>query len=652
MSRQYLNAASAVEAVISGKKSFKSYCNSVKIGKLEYALAAETLRYRNLIDDLFIHSEINVRELDMRYGLLLVMTYELLFGRKKIDSGGVVKRKLKELEPKLQSSLQVFIANKDNIVSNNYSKYADLLTENLSSKVMIRYVRVNTIRISVSDAIIQLKQQDPSYSTIEIDSQIPTLLILRSERSVEASTYTSNRPPSVALADLELVKNGSLIIQDKSSCIPSQVLSDVLINNNNDVETTNAISNQNKSNTKSHSTLFDCIDVCAAPGNKTSHLACCLHEINDQLQQKSKSKSKSSHIKKSHSIYAFEKNSERFQLLSRRMNEAGSSHIVIPTHMDFLTTDPNDEKYSCVEYALVDPSCSGSGLRSLDRLADNKHKNNHQGQGQGQVQGEVANDISEYEQEEKSTPTTIKDNNMNNNTTTIKSSNKNINDDMPVKAPLTLNDRLKNLQTFQISVIKHAMKLPRLRYLVYSTCSIHTEENEDVVATILSQQNDEITSSSSSSSSSGNGSAVNSCWDVIAPQRFTSWTRRGVSHPGLTQSQSDCLIRCDPADQTSGFFVALFKKTVSGMVAETAPVSKTDAKAVTDAVIGVATNSNMTSQNEITESIPSQAHISAKTNDTSENLMKTTKRRISMEEALLSMPTRKKKQFWKQLHKY
>jgi 16S rRNA C967 or C1407 C5-methylase (RsmB/RsmF family) len=42
-----------------------------------------------------------------------------------------------------------------------------------------------------------------------------------------------------------------------------------------------------------------------------------------------------------------------------------------PVHGSFLETDPNDAQFAQVEYLLLDPSCSGSGIISrLDHLVD------------------------------------------------------------------------------------------------------------------------------------------------------------------------------------------------------------------------------------------------------------------------------------------
>ena len=49
----------------------------------------------------------------------------------------------------------------------------------------------------------------------------------------------------------------------------------------------------------------------------------------------------------------------------------------------------------------------------------------------------------------------------------------------------TKAERLASLAEFQTTAILHAMKFPRVERISYSTCSVHREENEDVVATVL-----------------------------------------------------------------------------------------------------------------------------------------------------------------------
>ena len=46
-------------------------------------------------------------------------------------------------------------------------------------------------------------------------------------------------------------------------------------------------------------------------------------------------------------------------------------------------------------------------------------------------------------------------------------------------------ERLRALAAFQQRALSHALTFPALRRLVYSTCSLYQEENEDVVQAAL-----------------------------------------------------------------------------------------------------------------------------------------------------------------------
>jgi hypothetical protein len=87
------------------------------------------------------------------------------------------------------------------------------------------------------------------------------------------------------------------------------------------------------------------------------------------------------------------------------------------------------------------------------------------------------------------------------------------------------------------------MNLPAMRRVVYSTCTVHERENEDVVRAVLAD------------------ARLNGWWRQVDP--MPSWPRRGTESSG--EIGKLCL-RTDPTlDRTSGFFVALFERDDSKM---------------------------------------------------------------------------------------
>lgn len=91
-----------------------------------------------------------------------------------------------------------------------------------------------------------------------------------------------------------------------------------------------------------------CVDACAAPGNKTSHLAALMGN--------------------SGTIHAFDTDPHRLALLRRLTAKAGATSI-LPRHGSFLDAEPTDRDLAGVTHLLVDPSCSGSGMMAAPWFA-------------------------------------------------------------------------------------------------------------------------------------------------------------------------------------------------------------------------------------------------------------------------------------------
>ena len=89
----------------------------------------------------------------------------------------------------------------------------------------------------------------------------------------------------------------------------------------------------------------------------------------------------------------------------------------------------------------------------------------------------------------------------------------------------------------QVKILTHALAFPALERLVYSTCSIHAQENEGVISRVLPRAHE---------------------LGYQLATALPSWPRRGL--PDACE-HSDRLLRVDPEhDLTDGFFIALFER--------------------------------------------------------------------------------------------
>ncbi|PPQ83431.1 hypothetical protein CVT25_007022 [Psilocybe cyanescens] len=183
-------------------------------------------------------------------------------------------------------------------------------------------------------------------------------------------------------------------------------------------------------------------------------------------------------------LFAFERDQKRFTTLKMMLSKAGCSNVS-PINADFLTIDPQDPQFINVTHILLDPSCSGSGIvNRLDHLLETE--------------------IEDYADKE---------------------------------------DRLEKLAAFQLMMIKHAMRFPNVKKIVYSTCSIYATENERVVCNALQSEE-----------------AVAGTFR-LAPKNevLPTWPRRGYPEEMTSPDEAASLVRCLPGeDATNGFFVSCF----------------------------------------------------------------------------------------------
>ena len=342
----------------------------------------ETLKFSDVLDKICKDVGITGDSLDVDENVLAVMLYEVLLGRGKIKSGGVVKRRIMENIDKFNAALV------DEMKAKGVDDVQGLLSEDvLAIDNVPKYVRVNSIKTTFLAGLNELKGF--AGSDVVVDEHIPSLLMIPASKATGLSSHDG-------------VLSGRLIIQDKASCFPSQILYDEweLIK------------------FRVGSDPADLVDTCAAPGNKTSHLAAQLFRAGVQGTPFQAT------------VFAFDRSVVRAQLLQHRMDAAGAANVLV-TNMDILTVDTASDKYRHVRAVLVDPSCSGSGLvRSLERAIE-------------------------------------------------KTSNKSLYGTKCEEAGGRDTDaRLDKLRQFQIAVVSKAMSFPAAEAVVYSTCSIHVVRRE------------------------------------------------------------------------------------------------------------------------------------------------------------------------------
>eukprot|EP00268_Persea_americana_P003858 TRINITY_DN11179_c0_g1_i9.p1 TRINITY_DN11179_c0_g1~~TRINITY_DN11179_c0_g1_i9.p1 ORF type:complete len:502 (+),score=104.16 TRINITY_DN11179_c0_g1_i9:171-1676(+) len=178
-------------------------------------------------------------------------------------------------------------------------------------------------------------------------------------------------------------------------------------------------------------------------------------------------------------VIACELNKDRVRRLEDTIKRSGASNVEV-LHGDFLNIDVTDQRYSKVRAILLDPSCSGSGTAAerLDYL--------------------------------------------------LPSYNTGRSTDVDM-------ERVKKLAAFQRKALAHALTFPAVERVVYSTCSIHQMENEDVVKSVLPL-------------------AASLNFQLGTP--FPCWPRRGLP----VFEGSEHLLRTDPSENLEGFFIALFIK--------------------------------------------------------------------------------------------
>ena len=106
-------------------------------------------------------------------------------------------------------------------------------------------------------------------------------------------------------------------------------------------------------------------------------------------------------------------------------------------------------------------------------------------------------------------------------------------------------ERLAKLSKFQLTILTHAMSFPRVKKLVYSTCSIHQIENESVVNEALRLTMNQFKLVSVMREFPNRGQKISGACDRFKAKK--------------------CLRLNPGSDLSNGFFVALFERIESAV---------------------------------------------------------------------------------------
>ncbi|CAK9799323.1 28S rRNA (cytosine-C(5))-methyltransferase [Anthophora quadrimaculata] len=418
--RLYKVVAKIVQEVCENSGSLKSLIYKRKHPNVTavYALCLNILQKKAQLDHLIRKTNLMVNEPHLDVWLAKALISELLWGKKTLKTDCKPVKTILSYEKQLRKEL-INIAN-------------EKLQPSIKTVKKPRYVRINTIKLQSKDGLSHLQEEGwsllPKCSSykqhLEAVKNLKVPNFIQDFHIPELFVF----PTDTSFYNYPGYQNGEIILQDKASCLPPLLL-----------------------NPKPGSVV---LDMCAAPGMKLSHLAAIM-----------KNKGK---------VHAVEIDQSRYSTLCTQVKVAGAS-CVETINKDALTLKANE--FPNLEYILVDPSCSGSGM--LDRkLIPNEKK--------------------------------------------------------------CTQERLKKLQSFQVFLLRHALlNFPKVKRVVYSTCSIHPEENEQVVDEVLEN--------------------VGNAYKLVPVRELLKQKWLNFSSKKYNCSDN-CLYAISDVDLCDGFFVAVFER--------------------------------------------------------------------------------------------
>lgn len=374
----------------------------------------------------------------------------------------------------------------------------------------VRWFRLNLVKLVTAEKIETVKNEILNHFKHQVDSWELVAQGLDCIFEDSYIPYLFAASMDFKISKTKWYKLGQIIIQDRGSCFPLEIL---------DITSKDYV-----------------MDCCAAPGNKTSLLGGYIY-VKDALENSSDKEAVDEVDEEFTRVIAFEKNDKRSDVLntmmknagfetrkynpdftvseqSERFFDAGSMKIDI-YHGDFSTlcnTSRNNEIYKTRFYkynkAILDPSCSGSGIYGRASI-DNLNKT----------------DSEAYNAKE--------------------------------------DERLAKLSSFQTSLVSHAMKLPNLEKLTYSTCSVNVIENEQVVIDLLLKHPDWEVIPRSESIPRWKRRGLDSAFNQYISEDGKESTIKGINLKELDNIKEACIRLNKEEDGGIGFFVCGFQRKIN-----------------------------------------------------------------------------------------
>ncbi|KAI0481027.1 S-adenosyl-L-methionine-dependent methyltransferase [Xylariaceae sp. FL0804] len=514
------SAGGNLKTRVFGRRDLKSPRQQV------YALALETCKWSSVLKDVIESSDLLNHERKLTPVLALLLTHDHL-----LSKGGIALPASHGLRSCIERHKARLSSELTRARLKRKAASVGILRQQIEAEFLAeagsypRWVRVNALKTTLEEQLEgTFKHFQRVYSIQEVTSGAGNLLYL--DEHVPNLLALS---PSFEVTKSNAYVSGALILQDKASCFPAYMLDP-------------------------RAEDGDVIDTCAAPGNKTSHLAAIVksHASADEACTPK--------------VYAFEKDKRRAKTLEKMIKLAGAQDITrISFGQDFLKVDPRAELFKDVGTLLLDPSCSGSGIVGRDSMptlhlpgavgtpkepqAPDSSSSRKRKRGNNNNDGEGTSSSCKKQQQPPPPPPPPSSSQPQ---TTVLVVDDDGREELLVSSGAELAARLEALAAFQLALLRHAFAFPAARRLTYSTCSTRAEENEAVVVAALTSD-----------------AARRRGWRLL-PRReqvrgLRDWPVRGSYAAAAAavvevEEVADACIRASPDDGRGvmGFFVAAF----------------------------------------------------------------------------------------------